>query len=79
MRVAIFAGLLTGVSLAVQVSLNAHNEPKVVPPDSAIRIRAVAPWYIASNDAERSLVGLSESREGTRFGLPTTVGAEAES
>ena len=48
MRLTILAGLITGTSLAIQVALTAHARPKVPPPNSAIRLRAVAPWYIAS-------------------------------
>jgi hypothetical protein len=50
MRLTILAGLITGTSLAIQVALSAHNRPKVPPPNSAIRMRVVAPWYIASSD-----------------------------
>lgn len=49
MRLTILAGLITGTSLAIQVALSAHTRPKVPPPNSAIRMRTVAPWYIASN------------------------------
>jgi hypothetical protein len=49
MRLTIVAGLITGASLAMQVTLSAHVRPKPIPPNSAIRIRVVAPWYIASN------------------------------
>ena len=49
MRLTILAGLITGTSLAIQVALSAHVRPKAVPPNSAIRMRVVAPWYIANN------------------------------
>ena len=59
MRLTILAGLITGTSLAIQLALSAHIRPKVVPPNSAIRIRVVAPWYIAS---EKPSPSRSEAR-----------------
>jgi hypothetical protein len=49
MRLTILAGLITGSALAMQVTVIAHARPKPVVPNSAIRIRVVAPWYIASD------------------------------
>jgi hypothetical protein len=72
MRFTIFAGLLTGVSLAVQVSLNAHIKPRVTPADSAIRLHVVAPWYIAGNDPR-------PSRDSLLPALPDTTRADTES
>jgi hypothetical protein len=50
MRLTILAGLITGASLAMGATLNAHIKPKPIPPNSAIQIRVVAPYYMATND-----------------------------
>jgi hypothetical protein len=47
MRLTILAGMITGASLAMQVAVNAHARPKPIPPNSAIQIRVIAPWYMA--------------------------------
>ena len=70
MRLTILAGLITGISLAIQVALSAHTRPKVPPPNSAIRMRRVAPWYIASNAPFPSP---SEGEVNYQIGL-TTLG-----
>ncbi len=52
MRLTIVAGLIMGLSLAVQSMLGAHARAKVGDAASAVRahVRVVAPWYIAAND-----------------------------
>ena len=49
MRLTIIAGLILGVSLAVQSILGAHARAKVGQAASAARVhgRVVAPWYVA--------------------------------
>ena len=51
MRLTIVAGLIMGLSLAVQSMLGAHARAKVGQAASAVRVhgRAIAPWYIAIN------------------------------
>jgi hypothetical protein len=52
MRLTIIAGLILGVSLAVQSILGAHARAKVGQAASAVRVhgRVVAPWYVAVSD-----------------------------
>jgi len=52
MRLTILAGLLMGLSLAVQATLGAHARTIVGHAAKAVgaREKVVAPWYIASND-----------------------------
>jgi len=64
MRLTILAGLITGASLAMEVTLSAHARPKSIPPNSAIQIRVVAPWYVAM-DRERIM---NQSQMATRAG-----------
>ena len=49
MRLTIIAGLILGVSLAVQSILGAHARAEVGQAASAARVhgRVVAPWYVA--------------------------------
>jgi hypothetical protein len=56
MRLTIVAGLIMGMSLAVQAALGAHAKTKVGNAASAVRahVRVVAPWYIATNDGHRT-------------------------
>jgi hypothetical protein len=51
MRLTIVAGLIMGLSLAVQSMLGAHARAKVGQAASAVRVhgREVAPWYVAMN------------------------------
>ena len=51
MRLTIVAGLIMGLSLAVQSMLGAHARAKVGQAASAVRVhvRVIAPWYIAMN------------------------------
>jgi hypothetical protein len=67
MRLTILAGLITGASLGMQVTLSAHIKPKVIPANSAIRIRVIAPWYMA--DATEHVAGhgilTKEAAEGS--------------
>lgn len=51
MRLTILAGLITGAALGMQATLSAHMKPKRIPAHRAIRVRVIAPWYMASNDA----------------------------
>jgi hypothetical protein len=55
MRLTIVAGLIMGLSLAIQSMLGDHAKAKVGDPASALRshARAVAPWYVATNDVRR--------------------------
>ena len=53
MRLTIVAGLILGASLAVQSMLGAHARAKLGPAASAVHVREVAPWYIATNDVHR--------------------------
>ncbi len=49
MRLTIVAGLIVGVSLAIQSGLGAQARAKVAA-KSTSRAHAVAPWYIAKNE-----------------------------
>jgi hypothetical protein len=49
MRLTIVAGLIMGVSLAVQSALGAQVRAKVGRAASAGRVHEIAPWYIAKN------------------------------
>ena len=53
MRLTIVAGLIMGLSLAVQSMLGAHAKAKIGDAASAVRSHAhvVAPWYIAMDDS----------------------------
>ncbi len=55
MRLTIVAGLIMGLSLAVQSMLGAHAKAKVGDAASSVRsnARVVAPWYVAASDARR--------------------------
>ena len=55
MRLTIVAGLILGLSLAIQSMLGDHARAKVGDAASAVRshARAVAPWYVAMNDVRR--------------------------
>ena len=63
MRLTIIAGLIMGLSLAVQSMLGAHARAKVGQAASAVRVheRAIAPWYIAINGG-RSARPLANAR-----------------
>jgi hypothetical protein len=52
MRLTIVAGLIMGMSLAIQATLAARAKAKVGNAASGVRThaRVVAPWYIAMND-----------------------------
>lgn len=50
MRLTILAGLITGAALGVQATLSAHMRAKAIPANRAIRIRVIAPWYMAAID-----------------------------
>jgi hypothetical protein len=52
MRLTILAGLIMGMSLAIQATLAARTRAKVGNAASAVRThaRVVAPWYIAIDD-----------------------------
>jgi hypothetical protein len=57
MRLTIVAGLIMGVSLAVQSAVDSHQRAKAVHATSAVRAheREVAPWYIAMNPSSDDL------------------------
>jgi hypothetical protein len=57
MRLTILAGLITGAALGMQETLNAHAKAKPIPANRAIRVRVIAPWYMA--DATGALAGHS--------------------
>ena len=50
MRLTILAGLIMGVSLAIQSALGAQIRAKAARATRPGRTRQVAPWYIAKND-----------------------------
>jgi hypothetical protein len=67
MRLTIVAGLIMGLSLAVQSMLTAQAKAKVGNAASAIRshARVIAPWYVAMNDVrheKHSVDGATASR-----------------
>ncbi|HZC46397.1 MAG TPA: hypothetical protein VE243_07965 [Candidatus Acidoferrum sp.] len=51
MRLTIVAGLIMGLSMAIQSAMNAHARAKAGNASSAvgIHVRVVAPWYVAQN------------------------------
>jgi hypothetical protein len=53
MRLTIIAGLIMGLSMAVQSALDAHARTKVGNTVKAadVHVKTVAPWYIALNKA----------------------------
>ena len=55
MRLTIVAGLIMGLSLAIQSMLGDRARANVGDAASAVRshARAVAPWYVATNDVRR--------------------------
>jgi len=53
MRLTIFAGLIMGLSLAIQ-SAGAHARDKAGHAPVAVHAREVAPWYVASNARHRA-------------------------
>ncbi len=63
MRLTIVAGLIMGLSLAVQSMLGANARAKVGDAASAVRahVRVVAPWYIAMDDSD---IGRRSRRDG---------------
>jgi hypothetical protein len=54
MRLTILAGLLMGLSLAVQATLGAHARTTLGRSVKAVGAheKVVAPWYIATNDTK---------------------------
>jgi ascorbate-specific PTS system EIIC-type component UlaA len=56
MRLTIVAGLIMGLSMAIQSALNARTKAKVGNAASAagVHVGVVAPWYVAQ-DVQRSL------------------------
>jgi len=44
----------------MQVALSAHRRPKAIPANSAIQIRVVAPWYVATNDGRAPILNQSQ-------------------
>ena len=55
MRLTILAGLLMGLSMAVQSALSAHARTMLDHSVKAVgaHTKTVAPWYIATNHSER--------------------------
>jgi len=49
MRMTIAAGLIMGVALGIQAAHDAHFKTTVSRAASVVRVRAIAPWYIATN------------------------------
>jgi len=49
MRMTIAAGLIMGVALGIQAAHDAHFKTTVSRAASVVRVRAIAPWYIAMN------------------------------
>jgi hypothetical protein len=66
MRLTIAAGLIMGVSLAIQSGIGAQAKAKVAAA-SARRVHAVAPWYIAENDG-RGAERVAALTQGDRAG-----------
>jgi hypothetical protein len=68
MRKSILAGLILGLSLAIQSMVVAHS--KVVHPPSAVRVhvKVVAPWYIAASDSGSALVQAELRPRCEKFG-----------
>jgi hypothetical protein len=52
MRLTIVAGLILGLSMAIQSLVGAHSRAKAGHAANAVRVhvKEVAPWYIAQND-----------------------------
>ena len=53
MRLTVVAGLIFGLSMAIQSLVGAHARAKAGHAANAVRVhvKEVAPWYIADNDA----------------------------
>ncbi len=66
MRLTILAGLIMGVSLAIQSGIGAQARAKVAAA-SASRAHAVAPWYIAENEG-RGVGRVAALTQGDRGG-----------
>jgi hypothetical protein len=54
MRLAIVAGMILGVSLAVRAALGANATGKVGHAGSAVRVHEPAPWYVAMRDGHKA-------------------------
>jgi len=63
MRLTIVAGLIFGLTMAIQSTVAAHARAKAGHAANAIRVhvKEVAPWYIAHND-RRSYGNVAGSR-----------------
>jgi hypothetical protein len=63
MRLTIVAGLILGMSLAVQSMLGARARARIGSAASAVRVQVheVAPWYIAMNDVHRARTALART------------------
>jgi len=66
MRLTILAGLITGAALAMQTTLSARVKPRPIPANRAIRIRVIAPWYMA--DETRGLADHGAAMKGAEKG-----------
>lgn len=65
-----FANVSSAVADEIeQATLSAHAKAKAIPAAKAIRGRVIAPWYMANNDATKSVRSASE---------PTTLINSAE-
>lgn len=65
MRLTVVAGLIFGLSMAIQSLVGAHARAKAGHAANAIRVhvKEVAPWYIADN-AGRSYENVAGRRRG---------------
>jgi hypothetical protein len=63
MRLTIVAGLIMGVSLAIQSGLDAQARAKVSRAASADRVHESAPWYIATNAGQGAGCVLALTRD----------------
>jgi len=67
MRLTIIAGLMVGVSLAIQSAHAMHLKATVRQPPSAASVHLSAPWYLTMN------AGRSTAKPGTLAGIKVTV------
>jgi hypothetical protein len=67
MRLTIIAGLMVGVSLAIQSAYAAHLKAAVRQAPSAASVHISAPWYLAMN------VGRSPATRGTLVDIKVTI------
>jgi hypothetical protein len=57
MRLTILAGLMVGVSLAIQSAHLSHLKAKVSQPSGVVIVHVIAPWYMAMNPEQSPFAG----------------------